>query len=106
MEPKEDEHNVPKLINKYLENIGKGIMADQLKRELEKMAEESKYDSTVLYAVKEQIDWAGQMLKNKKWRKNLDMDELTVLQKIYKDGKYLESEKPLLNNILEKYNEK
>jgi len=105
MEPKEDEYKVPKLINKYLTGVGKGIMADHLKRELEKMAEDSKYELTeTLYAVKEQINWAGQMLKNKKWRKHLDSEELTVLKRIYKEGKYYKSEKPLLNNILDKYN--
>lgn len=62
-------------------------------------------DDETLYAVKEQIAWAGTMLKNKKWRKHLDNDELEVLQKIYKDGNYLESEKSMLNNILKKYNE-
>ena len=103
MEPKEDEYTIPKAINEYLQNVGKGILADQLKKELETL---TKYDSVeILYAVKEQIVWAGEMLKNKKWRKHLDSEELHVLQKIYKDGKYYESEKPLLNNILEKYNE-
>jgi hypothetical protein len=54
-----------------------------------------------LYAVKEQIEWAHRTYMNH--NDDLNSTELTLLKKVIESGKYIASDRGLLNELLNKY---
>jgi len=57
-------------------------------------------------AVTEQVVWARTMLKYKSHRKSLSDKEIKVLKDISNNSTYYESDREILNTILEKYKER
>lgn len=91
-----------KLSGGYLDNLFKDALNDYHKIfKSYKKASQQKIDELSLEAVKSQIEWASRVyVKNKD---SLNKTETDLLKKVIDTGKYLESDRGLLNELLEKY---